>query len=100
MGDTEAHDHKCEAEYVVGATGYTDCGCSDRMGGEMIEPVTRVMTNPVYVLRGGVYLQDEYCGVLIDSSGNYSAKTRGDPRGLAVLLRAIAEDIDMDLESS
>lgn len=27
---TKAHDDDCEAEYVVGAAGYTDCGCRER----------------------------------------------------------------------
>lgn len=58
----------------------------------------REMTNPVYVLRGGVYLLDEHAGVLIDSAGNFSAKTKGNPRSLAVLLKAIAEDIEYDVE--
>ncbi|WP_336991055.1 hypothetical protein [Leucobacter sp. VD1] len=58
----------------------------------------REMTSPVYVLRGGAYLLDEYAGVLIDSAGNYSAKTRGDRRALAVLLKSIAEDIEEDTE--
>lgn len=57
----------------------------------------REMTSPAYVLRGGVYLQDEHAGVLIDSVGNFSAKTKGSPRSLAVLLKAIAEDIDDDV---
>lgn len=25
-----AHDDQCEAEYVVGASAYTECGCSSR----------------------------------------------------------------------
>ncbi len=57
----------------------------------------REMTNPVYVLRGGVYLLDEHAGVLIDSAGNFSAKTKGNPRSLAVLLKAIAESIEDDV---
>lgn len=61
------------------------------------EPVKREMTEPVYVLRGGVYLLDEFAGVLIDSAGNFSAKTRGNPLGLAVVLEAIAESIREDV---
>ena len=55
---------------------------------------TVVMESPVWVMRGGVYLLDEYAGVLIDSVGNYSVKTRGNPRALLLLLRAIAEEIE------
>lgn len=66
----------------------------------MSENVKRVMTSPVYVLRGGAYLLDEHAGVLVDSSGNYSAKTKGAPRSLAILLRAIADDIEDDTEQS
>ena len=58
----------------------------------------REMTSPVYVLRGGAYLLDEHAGVLIDSAGNFSAKTKGNPRSLAVLLKAIAEAIEDDVE--
>jgi hypothetical protein len=58
----------------------------------------REMTSPVYVLRGGVYLLDEHAGVLIDSAGNFSAKTKGNPRSLAVLLKAIAEAVEDDVE--
>ena len=64
----------------------------------MSEHAKREMTKPVYVLRGGAYLLDEQAGVLIDSAGNFSAKTKGDPRSLAVLLRAIADDIEDDIE--
>lgn len=60
----------------------------------MIEPVKVEMSSPVFVMRGGAYLLDEHAGVLIDSAGNYSAKTRGNPRSLALLLRAIADDIE------
>lgn len=60
----------------------------------MIEPVKVEMSSPVFVMRGGAYLLDEHAGVLIDSAGNYSAKTRGNPRSLAFLLRAIADDIE------
>lgn len=59
----------------------------------MVEP-TRREDAPIYILRGGAYLLDEHAGVLIDSTGNFAAKTRGDPRSLAILLRAIADDID------
>ena len=59
----------------------------------MSEPVKVDMVSPVFVLRGGAYLLDEHAGVLIDSAGNYSAKTRGNPLSLAFLLRAIADDI-------
>ncbi len=69
------------------------------MSDPMVEPVKRDMTSPVYVLRGGVYLLDEHAGVLVDSAGNFSAKTKGDPRALVVLLRAIADAIADDLES-
>lgn len=68
------------------------------MSEKMTEPVKREMTHPVYVLRGGAYLLDEHAGVLIDSAGNFSAKTRGNPRALAVLLRAIADEIEDDEE--
>jgi hypothetical protein len=70
-----------------------------KMSEQMIEPTKREMTSPIYVLRGGAYLQDEYAGVMIDDCGNYAAKTRGDPRALVVLLRAIAEDIEGDIEA-
>ena len=70
------------------------------MSDPMVEPVKRDMTSPVYVLRGGVYLLDEHAGVLVDSAGNFSAKTKGDPRALVVLLRAIADAIADDLESA
>ncbi|UOQ60353.1 hypothetical protein MUN76_15185 [Leucobacter rhizosphaerae] len=53
-----------------------------------------VMESPVWVMRGGAYLLDEYAGVLIDSAGNYSVKTRGNPRALVAVLRAIAEEIE------
>lgn len=66
------------------------------MSEPMIEPVRREDA-PIYVLRGGAYLLDEHAGVLIDSAGNFSTKTKGDPRALAVLLRAIAEDIEDDI---
>lgn len=66
----------------------------------MVEPVVREMTEPLYVLRGGVYLLDEHAGVMIDSSGNFAAKTLGNPRSLAVLLRAIAEAIEEDVEAA
>lgn len=48
----------------------------------------------VYVRRGGVYLIDEHAGVMIDSAGNFLAKTRGNPRALAAMLRLIADDIE------
>ena len=64
------------------------------MSERMIEPVKVEMSSPVFVMRGGAYLLDEHAGVLIDSAGNYSAKTRGNPRSLAFLLRAIADDIE------
>lgn len=48
----------------------------------------------VWILRGGAYLVDEHAGVIIDSAGNYSVKTRGNPASLALLLRAIADDIE------
>jgi hypothetical protein len=66
----------------------------------MTEPFENTKVDPdarkegVFVLRGGAYLLDEHAGVLIDSAGNYSAKTRGNPRSLAVLLRAVADDIE------
>jgi hypothetical protein len=63
----------------------------------MSENVKREVTKPVYVLRGGAYLLDEQAGVLVDSAGNFSAKTKGDPRSLVVMLRAIAEDIEDDV---
>ena len=69
------------------------------MSDEMIEPVKREMTKPIYVLRGGVYLIDEHAGVLIDSAGNFSAKTRGNPRSLAAVLRMIADEIETDTET-
>lgn len=50
-----------------------------------------------YTLRAGVALQDEHAGVLIDSVGNYIAKTRDDPRSLALLLRMIADQIESDV---
>lgn len=62
-----------------------------------IGPVKREMSSPVYVLRGGAYLLDEHTGVLVDSAGNYSAKTRGNPLSLVVMLRAIADDIGEDV---
>ncbi|WP_156759543.1 hypothetical protein [Microbacterium karelineae] len=70
------------------------------MSEPMTEPVKREMTSPTYVLRGGAYLLDEHAGVLIDSAGNYSAKTRGDPRSLVALLRSIADDIADDVETA
>ena len=70
------------------------------MSEQMTEPVKVEMTDPVFVLRGGAYLLDEHAGVLIDSAGNYSAKTRGNPRSLSLLLRAIADDIDDAADSS
>lgn len=51
------------------------------------------MIEPVFALRGGAYLIDEHAGVMIDSAGNYSAKTRGGPAALAILLESIAEDV-------
>lgn len=48
----------------------------------------------VYVRRGGVYLLDEHAGVMIDSAGNFVAKTRGGPRAMAAMLRLIAADIE------
>lgn len=48
----------------------------------------------IYVRRGGVYLLDQHAGVVIDSSGNFVAKTRGEPRALAAMLRLIAADIE------
>jgi hypothetical protein len=51
-------------------------------------------TPEIYVRRGGAYLLNEHAGILIDSAGNYSAKTRGNPRSLALLLRCIADDIE------
>ncbi len=69
------------------------------MSNEMVEPVKREMTEPVYVLRGGVYLLDEHSGVLIDSAGNFSAKTRGNPRALAAILRMVADEIEADVEA-
>lgn len=68
------------------------------MSERMIEPVKVEMSSPVFVMRGGAYLLDEHAGVLIDSAGNYSAKTRGNPRSLAFLLRAIADDIEDAVE--
>lgn len=68
------------------------------MSEPMIEPVVRVMSEPLFVLRGGAYLFDDHSGVLIDSAGNYSAKTRGNPRSLAFMLRSIADDIDENVE--
>lgn len=62
----------------------------------MNEPVVRVDA-PIYVLRGGAYLLDEYAGVLIDSAGNFAAKTRGNPISLAILLRSIADDIENEV---
>lgn len=64
------------------------------MSDKMTEPVKVEAEHPVFVLRGGAHLLDEHAGVLIDSAGNYSAKTRGNPFSLALLLRAIAEDIE------
>lgn len=52
-----------------------------------------------YTLRAGVAVQDEHAGVLIDSVGNYVAKTRDDPRSLALLLRMIADQIESDAAS-
>ncbi|MGP4916212.1 hypothetical protein ACTXJ9_10975 [Brachybacterium tyrofermentans] len=52
-----------------------------------------------YTLRAGVALQDEHAGVMIDSVGNYVAKTRSDPRSLALLLRMIADQIESDAAS-
>ncbi|MEW1705989.1 hypothetical protein AB0230_02000 [Microbacterium sp. NPDC089190] len=57
---------------------------------------TPTETPAVYARRGGAYLLDDHAGVLIDSAGNYSAKTRGNPHSLATLLRSIADDIDSD----
>lgn len=48
----------------------------------------------VYVRRGGVYLIDDHAGVMIDSAGNFVAKTRGEPRALAAMLRLIADDLE------
>lgn len=64
------------------------------MSEKMTEPVGLEMETPVFVLRGGAYLLDEHSGVMIDSAGNYSAKTRGKPLSLVVMLRAIADDIE------
>lgn len=66
----------------------------ERAIAEATEPIRVEMREPVYVLRGGAYLLDEHAGVLFDSAGNYSAKTRGNPMSLAALLRAVADDIE------
>lgn len=85
---TECH------EVVPEGKGCTECD-------EVVPEVEtkREMTSPMYVFRGGVYLLDEHAGVLIDSVGNFSAKTKGNPRSLAVLLKAIAEAIEDDVEA-
>lgn len=69
----------------------------------MTEPFEKINVDPealtagVFVARGGAYLLDEQAGVLIDSAGNFSAKTKGDPRALVVLLRSIAEYIEGEI---
>ena len=67
------------------------------MSDPMVEPVKRERTEPVYVLRGGAFRYDEFSGVLIDSAGNFSAKTRGNPLGFAAVLEAVAESIRYDV---
>lgn len=36
-GPRTAHDSKCEAEFILEAGQYTDCGCSDRAAGKTPE---------------------------------------------------------------
>lgn len=65
----------------------------------MIEPTKVDMETPVFIIRGGAYLLDEHAGVFIDSAGNYTAKTRGDPRAMSTILRSIADDLDDAVDS-
>lgn len=52
------------------------------------------MTTEPYTYRTSPALLDEHAGVLIDSAGNVVAKTNGDPRSLATMLRLIARAIE------
>lgn len=71
---------------------YVQAGFSERSS--RVHTCTSDCHEGVYVRRGGVYLVDDHAGVMIDSAGNFLAKTRGEPRALAAMLRLIADDID------
>lgn len=74
----------------IACTGCRVCGCP-ALG---IAPQEARDEGQIYVRRGGVYLLDEHAGVMIDSAGNFVAKTRGEPRAMAAMLRLIAADIE------
>jgi|GEM_PF-6235263 len=83
---------------TISATGADHVASSIREKFHLLERRDEPTVPVAYVLRSGPYLLDEHAGVMIDSSGNYSAKTRGNALALVVLLRAIADDIEDDIE--
>ena len=68
------HDDECEAEYVVGAAAYTDCGCADRAADLEVQSLATIIGN-----------------VQVDSEQITADKSR------AILLRDVSADWAMEI---